>query len=33
VTFAILGTGIAWSLWKTRGGKDGGGRPQPVAAE
>ena len=32
ITFVILAAGIAWSLWKTRGG-DGGGKPQPVAAE
>jgi len=33
ITFAILAAGIAWSLWKTRGDKDGGAKPQPVAAE
>jgi tellurite resistance protein TerC len=24
ITFAILGAGVGWSLWKTRGGGDGG---------
>jgi predicted tellurium resistance membrane protein TerC len=33
IPFAILAAGIAWSLWKTRGDKDGGAKPRPVAAE
>jgi tellurite resistance protein TerC len=33
ITFAILAAGIAWSLWKTRGGNGGGPKTQTVAAE
>lgn len=32
VTFAILGAGVAWSLWKTRGGRGDGDR-EAVTAE
>ena len=30
ITFAILGAGVVWSLWKTRGGGGDAPRPEPV---
>ncbi len=33
ITFAILGAGVAWSLWKTRGSDHGGHDGRPVIAE